>query len=67
MIMIIITIRNINVEYIWLPSLQTMQIKVSSAVGHDFNQLMYALPRPADLDSFPAPPCFLALPGPSSP
>ena len=31
-----------NNEYIWLPSLNAMQIKVSSAIAYDFNQLIYA-------------------------
>ena len=61
MIMIIITILTMNVEYIWLTPLNAMQIKVSSAVAYDFNQLIYTwrgraltpprrfrpLPRPA--------------------
>ena len=37
MIMIIITVMIMNVEYIWLTSLNEMQIKVSSAVAYDFN------------------------------
>ena len=41
-----------NVEYIWLTTINAMQIKVSSAVAYDFNQLMYAVhatpwPRPS--------------------
>ena len=58
MIMIIITIMIMNVEYIWLTELDAMQIKVSSAVAYDFNQLIYAVcgpPHPADLDPCPAP------------
>ena len=56
MIMIIITVMIMNVEYIWLTSLNEMQIKVSSAVAYDFNQLIYTvcaltvkknLPRPS--------------------
>ena len=43
MIMIIITILTMNVEYIWLTPLNAMQIKVSSAVAYDFNQLIYAV------------------------
>ena len=31
-----------NNEYIWLASLNAMQIKVSSAIAYDFNQLIYA-------------------------
>ena len=42
MIMIIITIMIMNNEYIWLASLNAMQIKVSSAIAYDFNQLIYA-------------------------
>ena len=51
MIMIKITIEIMNVEYFWITLLNAVQIKVSSAVTHDFNQLC-----PADLDPF------LALP-----
>ena len=43
MIMIIITVMIMNVEYIWLTSLNEMQIKVSSAVAYDFNQLIYTV------------------------
>ena len=32
-------IKIMNVEYIWLTSLNTMQIRVSAAVDNDFNQL----------------------------
>ena len=40
--MIIITIMIMNNEYIWLASLNELQIKVSSAIAYDFNQLIYA-------------------------
>ena len=43
MIMIMIKIIIMNVEYIWLTSLQAMQINVSFAAAHDFNQLIYAV------------------------
>ena len=56
MIMIIITIEIMNVEYIWLPLLNAMQIKVSSAVAYDSNLLKYVVY---------APPCrFRPLPRP---
>ena len=58
-----------HVEYICLTSLNAMQIKVSSALAYDFNQLIYAVcgpPRPADLDPCPLP-RFLALPRPVPP
>ena len=48
MIMIIITIMIMNVESIWLTALNARQIKVSSAVAYDFNQLIntvYVLPH----------------------
>ena len=31
-----------NNDYIWLASLNELQIKVSSAIAYDFNQLIYA-------------------------
>ena len=40
MIMIIITIMIMNVESNWLTALNARQIKVSSAVAYDFNQLI---------------------------
>ena len=43
MIMIIITIMIMNVESIWLTALNARQIKVSSAVEYDFNQLIYTV------------------------
>ena len=46
MIMIIITIKIMNVEYIWLTLLNAMQIKVSSAVTYDFNETIYAVCAP---------------------
>ena len=46
MIMIIITIKIMNVEYIWLTLLNAMQIKVSSAVTYDFNEPIYAVCAP---------------------
>ena len=60
-----------NVEDIWLSSLNAKQIKVSSAVTYDFNQLLYALcalPFIADLEACPTPPrrC-LALSRPAPP
>ena len=60
MIMIIITIFTMNVEHIWLTPLNAMQIKVSSAVAYDFNQLLYdyavcAPPRPLK-KNIPCPP-----------
>ena len=62
-----ITIRIMNVKYICL---NAIQIKVSSAVAYDFNQLIYALappqrfrplsrpalPHPIDFWTYPAPP-----------
>ena len=61
MIMIKITIEIMNVEYFWITLLNAVQIKVSSAVTHDFNQLC-----PADLDPFLALPLwFLAFPCPA--
>ena len=59
MIMIIITILTMNVEYIWLTPLNAMQIKVSSAVAYDFNQLLYdyavcAPPRPVKKEPSPS-------------
>ena len=60
-----------NVEYIWLSSHYAMQIKVSSAVTYDFNQLLCALCAPPlieDLENISHPPHrFLALPRPVSP
>ena len=53
MSMIVTTIMIMNVEYIWLTSLNAVQIKVSSAVAYDFNHLIYAVCAP--------PPRFLAL------
>ena len=48
MIMIIITVMIMNVEYIWLTSLNAMQIKVSTVVAYVFNRLIHAaVPRPA--------------------
>ena len=41
--LIMITIKIMNVEYIWLTSLNKMQINVSSAVAYDFNQLIYTV------------------------
>ena len=40
MIMILIAIKIMDIEYIWRISLNTMQIKVSSAMIYDFNQLV---------------------------
>ena len=52
-----------NVECIWLTSLNTMQIKVSSAVAYDFNQLIYTvcaltgrLAAPREKKTFPVHP-----------
>ena len=42
-IMIIMMIMIMNVEHIWLTELDATQIKVSSAVAYDFNQLIYAV------------------------
>ena len=59
--MIILTIMIMDFDYIWITSLNPMQIKVFSALAFDFNQLVYAVcgrpapPRPADLDPFRAP------------
>ena len=54
MMMMMITTKIMNVEYIWRISLNAMQMKVSSAVTYDFNQLIcifvylvYSPPRPA--------------------
>ena len=58
MIMIIITIMIMNVESNWLTALNARQIKVSSAVAYDFNQLIYtvyALPHRFTPLSLPAP------------
>ena len=35
-----------NVDYIWLASLNAMRIKISFAVAFDFNQLIYAVCSP---------------------
>ena len=43
MIMIIIKVMILNVEYIWLISLNAMQIAIFSAVANDFNQLIYTV------------------------
>ena len=43
MMMILIAIKIIDIEYIWRISLNTMQIKVSSAMIYDFNQLVCIL------------------------
>ena len=43
MSMIKITTHDHDVEYIWLTSLNAMQIKVSYAVAYDFNQLIYTV------------------------
>ena len=66
MIMIIITVMIMNVEYIWLTSLNEMQIKVSSAVAYDFNQLIYTvcaltgrLAAPREKKTFPVHPWFV--------
>ena len=40
MMMILIAIKIMDIEYIWQISLNTMQIKVSSAMIYDFNQLV---------------------------
>ena len=50
-----ITIFTINVECIWLTPLNAMQIKVSSAVAYDFNQLLcdYAVCAPPREKTFP--------------
>ena len=48
--MIIITIMIMNVEYISLTSINTIQIKVSSTVAYDCNQLMYAVYAPCPSD-----------------
>ena len=40
MMMILIAIKIMDIEYIWRISLNTMQIKVSSAMIYDFNQLV---------------------------
>ena len=46
MIMIIITIMIINVGSIWLTALNARQIKVSSGVAYDFDQLIYTVYAP---------------------
>ena len=46
MIMIIIMIMIMNVESIWLTALNARQIKVSSAMAHDFNQLLNTVYAP---------------------
>ena len=68
--MIIIKVMILNVEYIWLISLYAMQIKVSSAVSYDFNQLIYAVcalpwPRhaPPSGKNLPRPPLMLTMAG----
>ena len=43
MIMIIIQVMIMNVGYIWLISLNAMQIAIFSAVANDFNQLIYTV------------------------
>merc|ERR1712012_443600 len=40
MMMILIAIKIMDIEYFWRISLNTMQIKVSSAMIYDFNQLV---------------------------
>ena len=40
MIMIIITVIIMNVEYIWLTSLNALKIKVSFVLAYNFNQLI---------------------------
>ena len=63
--LIMITIKIMNVKDIWLTSLNAIpQVKISFAVAYDFNQLIYALrappwprPHPADLDPIPTLPC----------
>ena len=46
MIIIIIIIMIMNVEYIWLTSLNALKIKVSFVFAYDFNQLIYAVCAP---------------------
>ena len=69
--MIIMMIMIMNVEHIWLTELDATQIKVSSAVAYDFNQLIYAVfhalhnkthSLPCPLDFWPCP----ALPRPEN-
>ena len=58
MIVIIIMIKNMNVEYIFLFSHNAMQIKASSDVAYDFNQVIYAVCaplRPAMKKNIPLP------------
>ena len=43
MIMIMIKVMIMNVGYIWLISLNAMQIAIFSAVANDFNQLIYTV------------------------
>ena len=67
--LIIITIKIMNVEYIWLASLNAMQIKISFAVAmiliSRYAQHVFC---PADLDLFTAPARrFLTLPLPALP
>ena len=52
MMMMMITTTIMNVEYIWRISLNAMQMKVSSAVTYDFNQLICIF-----LSIFPTPAC----------
>ena len=46
MVMIIITMMIMNVESIWVTALNARQIKVSSAVAYDFNQLINTVYAP---------------------
>ena len=71
--LIMITIKIMNVEHIWLISLDAMWIKISFAVACDFNQLVYAGPASTSRALWifglapprPNPPCEKKLPHPS--
>ena len=66
--LIMITIKIMNVEHIWLISLDAMWIKISFAVACDFNHLVYTVyspPWPLPAPPRPAPPREKKLPHPS--
>ena len=69
MVMLIMnTIKSMNVEYIWLTSLNTMRINISFAVAYDFNQLTYAVcSSPRRFRRFPRPVNFWPCPCPPRP
>ena len=68
MIMIILMIMIMNIEYIWLISLNSLKIKVSPVLAYNFNQLIYAvcaLPHPINFLPCPDLPREKNLPSPS--